>query len=187
MSKKLPWGQADSRQQKTIALAWREVRLNRPDDMEIAAERANRGDAAGHTAGLYAFEGKRCGLAEHHILYLGQGGTAGRGLGDRMWESAQSFIELRNKPWYFYDFRDLVVRFAHMESELVDEIEALQIMAHAPPYNAQGVRGWARGSEDYVVINAGLKGELMPVLSTLYFRDGIWNVPPLDYEPARAS
>lgn len=180
MTAKLPWGVAENRKQMSLALAWREVRLHKPRDIEVARKRANEPDSSGHRAGIYAFEGHRSGLGERHVLYIGQGGTGGKALGNRIVESAATFMEQRTTPWYFYDFSDLVVRFTHMDPNLVDAVEALQILAHSPPYNAQMVRGWARGAEDYVVINAGAKGRLMPVLSTLYYRDQIWNIPPLD-------
>lgn len=58
------------------------------------------------------------------------------------------------------DVWDLTVRWARLSGNLLDEVERLLIMSHAPPFNSQGVRrGESKANEfDLVVMNAGRRG-----------------------------
>lgn len=182
----LTWAKAvDYPDCRVVTLWWQEVKLTEPEDIGKAIALANAVTDIPRT-GLYAFEGFRDGAPGREILYIGQcganggveDGTSKQPLGDRL---AQSFRKLsygKGPTYFFSDVWDITVRFAHLDPAHIRGIEAVLVHAHAPPFNAQHVRGVVLQNDNYLVLNAGRKGTLLPVAASLYYRTDCWLDPP---------
>lgn len=167
-----------------VALWWQSVKINEPADIKKAAKLANAAQT-GPTTGLYAFEGRRDGMAAPGILYIGQSGAddedgdPGQPLGARLTQSfAKLSYKARGRSYLFSDVWDVTVRFAHLARQHVRLIESLLVHAHAPPFNAQHVRRALNPAQDYLVLNAGDKGGLLPMAASIYYRADCWPAPP---------
>lgn len=132
-------------------------------------------------AGVYAFEGRQDAHPERGILYIGQSQGAGEvssgtPLRTRVVQSVGKFVAARVERRLFADCHDVVLRWARIDGGTVeiDEVESLLIRAHCPPFNAQEVRTPYRGPCDVVVMNAGVKGRLLPVVAAAYHADAPW-------------
>ncbi len=133
-------------------------------------------------SGVYAFEGRQDAHPERGILYIGQSQGSGdepsdAALPKRVLQSVKKFVAAPRERRIFGDCHDVVLRWARVEggSKAIDEVESLLIRAHCPAFNAQEVRGYYRtGNPDLVVMSAGAKGRLLPVVAAAYHAKEPW-------------
>jgi hypothetical protein len=123
--------------------------------------------------GLYAITGRHDAHAGGGMLYIGQATT----LAARVLQSAEGhLLEIHHgKDVRMYaDVWDLTVRWARLDAHLLDAVERLLIMSHVPPFNAQLVSQQIRcegppdAERDLVVMSAGRKGPLLPIVAGAY-------------------
>lgn len=127
--------------------------------------------------GVYVFEGRQDSHPERGILYVGQASSAklnDEALAARVKKSVGRFVDGRR---LFADNYDIVLRWASVAKEhedLIDRIESMLIRSHCPGFNAQEVRGYYEGASNLLLMNAGAKGRLLPVVAGAYFAKGPW-------------
>jgi hypothetical protein len=166
---KFVYGAAVDFTAKCIALEWR-ARKVEPDDRGcVKVEKLFSGIKG---KGVYMFEGRQDVHGAGTVLYIGQTKrTSSLPLRDRMTESFGLFQE---DGVIFSDCSDLVIHWAAVSDvEYIDEIERALITSHAPPFNSTLVRRWYEG-RNLLVVNAGAKGGLLPVVATAYHAKDGW-------------
>ena len=168
-----PWGELVERPTRAVALDWHTADIEEPG---LDARIKSIGKK-----GVYAFEGCHDAHPFGTILYVGQSG-AGKDLGGQLstripnslgkigrWKSGQD-RRLHSDVW------NVVVRWAEVkDTATITGIEAMLICAHSPPFNAQFAR--VQLHQDYqhwMVMNAGRKGRLLPVIYGGYLIDNLW-------------
>lgn len=187
---------------QSISLWWYSLPV--PESAQLAAtmDELASGPAAVALgkAGVYVFEGCHDTRPNGGVLYIGQVGSkeegASRGAGkaevrsrtirQRAAESFRRFAWVskageRQDPdpeiGLYADVWNLKMRWAEVASDCVEDVEALLIRAHAPSFNAQNVRSPLTAGRvmDLLVMNAGVKGMLLPVVAGKYFDRVFWN------------
>lgn len=174
----LQWGRAVPAVMRCVALEWHSVPIHTVDG---AVSHAEMLESVGEHCGVYAFEGKHDAFPGGAILYVGLArgkGTSDRNapLRKRIPDTFKRFAYRdtpRGQQRAFADCWDLVFHWAKADPGLIDDVESVLIRAHAPPFNAQEVRG-ELDFTDLVVLNAGAKGRLIPVVSSLWHASDAW-------------
>lgn len=157
---------------RCLALDWK--------SMPIAELPQKRTDETLAVRGLYAFDGRHDAHANGCILYLGESGhrdDSARTIGQRAFESFKRFAWDTNKASLFSDVWDVTLRWASIDaSEDVRVAEQVLIAAHAPPFNNHHVRqGLPPDHHDFIVLNAGQKGRLLPVVVGAHYCAECWS------------
>lgn len=169
---KFVFGEVVGRACRVVALDWHSRLLTDGiDDNELPE--------VARSPGLYAFEGCHDASPSGAILYIGQSGHRNaRSLSKRLPESlgrvwrrcSDGKMRLHSDVW------DVTVRWATiLDQGLIAPVERLLIAAHSPSFNKQHTRENAkREDHDLLVLNAGKKGRLMPVVFGAYLTDEGW-------------
>jgi hypothetical protein len=173
---------------RRVALWWRSATIH-DDPSGEELQRVEPGP------GVYAIEGFHDGGMGPGILYIGSSGvrSANRTLLERLGESMNRVWWKENNRYHlFSDVWNVRVRWATIKPEagedqktatdanlLIDQVEKLLIVAHAPPFNSQGVRT-ATFDElgSLMVLNGGQKGPLLPVIYGSYYCPDEWPASP---------
>ncbi|AUX42246.1 uncharacterized protein SOCE26_036750 [Sorangium cellulosum] len=152
--------------------------------MQHALDEGSRTAIGG--AGVYCIEGRQDARPEGGILYIGlangrredgelESGTPGQPVHER---ASQSLAKVRwsagGVRGFFADVWDLKLRWASVDVADVAEVEQNLIHAHAPSFNRQHVRSELNLQKGRVILNAGDKGRLLPVVCSLYFDGPFW-------------
>jgi hypothetical protein len=175
---------------EAVCLWWYSLSL--PDSGIMNLDTVNGNAANGlNGPGVYVFEGSHDSRPEGGIIYIGQVGrgegphpTHERDLRTRASESWKRFTwstktgkGRSNEMGLYADVWRLTLRWAYVATDVIDDVEALLLRAHAPSFNAQEVRSELRScrATELVVMNAGAKGRLLPVVAGKYFDEAFWN------------
>lgn len=159
------WGASYEYSARMHLLWWSSVPLTDSSSLEEL-----RSEVAGVGSGVYCIEGSHDARREPGPLYIGRTkedflgrlriarGSLGHFFftsptGDEVLQTADSW--------------NLVVRWAPVSEADVADVESLLIRFHKPNYNHHGLTGFDR--KNLIVINAGSKGTLIPVLASQYF------------------
>lgn len=168
----LKYGEPVPARAEYLALNWRARRVEPDERGHVDVERLFSGIEG---KGVYCFEGRHDAHPQGAVLYLGQAARdCDAPLRGRM---RQSFGLFQERDILYSDIQDLVVRWAVVAPDAetyIDDIESVLIVAHAPPFNAQEVRRWYTGRPGLVVLNAGAKGRLHPVVAAIYHCEQGW-------------
>ena len=82
-----------------------------------------------------------------------------------LWREKNGPLRLYSNVW------GLTLRWAKVRAELVRDVEAVLIAAHAPAFNSQLIgKAVKEARADLLVLNGGVKGHLTPVAFGGYFR-----------------
>jgi hypothetical protein len=93
----------------------------------------------------------------------------GQDLATRLAQSLSRFFWLQQRHVYS-DVWDVVVRWAPLDPRLVQAVEGILLVAHAPPFSTQLVRtAVPERDADIVVLNTGNKGTLLPCVAGAYY------------------
>ncbi len=134
--------------------------------------------------GVYAITGRHDALSGKSVLYIGEAGRPSkrkskqkRNLAERVLVSVEDHLRgvaPGADPELYSDVWDITVRWAKVRRDLVDGVEELLIMMHSPPFNSLKVRRADLNPRyrDLVVMNAGRKGPILPIVAGHYF--GHW-------------
>jgi hypothetical protein len=160
---------AVSSQARFVALWWDERPIPQQHEMRLGTILGDLPDSSG----VYAITGRHDAHSGGGVLYIGQASR----LRTRVLRSAECrLLEINDNDEVRMcaDVWDLTIRWARLSDELLDSVERLLIMSHMPPFNSQQVsdsvrREGPRESEvDLVVMNAGRKGPLLPIVAGQY-------------------
>lgn len=154
-----------------VALWWDARALPERHDIDLATEL--RG--VPKTSGVYAVTGRHDAHSGQAVLYIGRATD----LSTRIVASVRDSLSeehANDQRTLFSDVWDLTVRWAKLAPHLTDGVERLLIMSHSPPFNSQIVRRAAPtvAEHDLVVMNAGRKGPLLPIVAGA-FQAGGWH------------
>jgi len=171
----LAFGRGVSRSSTVVALEWQRAPIDWHDAIGSLLK-----DVPSDRSGVYAIEGSQDACTASHILYIGAAGVgqSERSLRARISESLRRFVRetgLSSEPIEWSDTWNLVLRWAPLENDLVTPVERLLIRAHLPQGNSQEIVNRSLTIDhELVVLNAGRKGPLLPVVASYYFwtRDG---------------
>jgi hypothetical protein len=151
-----------------LALDWRARKVEPDERGHVDVKRLfSRIDGKG----VYCFEGRHDAHPQGAVLYVGQAARDTDALGARM---PRSFGLFQDRGVLYSDVQDLVIRWAPVAPDYIDDVESLLLVAHAPPFNAQEVRRWYSGRSNLVVLNAGAKGRLHPSVAAIYHCEHGW-------------
>lgn len=148
-----------------MALWWNAKQV--PDQHDVRLRVLLR--AIPKSSGVYAVTGRHDAHSGQAVLYIGQAGN----LHSRVPHSlSDSLSELHafDQRTLTSDVWDLTIRWARLARTLLDPVEKLLIMSHSPPFNSQAVRRRPPPAKDhpYVVMSAGRKGPLLPIVAGAY-------------------
>jgi hypothetical protein len=124
-------------------------------------------------SGVYAIEGCHDASPNGGILYIGRAGV----LRERLAKSLESVWRVGEdgKMRLHSDVWSIVLRWAVVRSDLLESVEGLLITAHSPNFNSQSARRQAdKQWKNMLVLNAGQKGRLLPVVYGAYLHDDFW-------------
>lgn len=168
----LKYGEPVSLKADCVALEWRARRVVPDERGHVDVERLFSGIEG---KGIYCFEGRHDAHPQGAVLYVGQARRdTDEPLKSRM---RQSFGLFQERGELYSDVQDIVFRWAPVAETAqgyIDALESVLIVAHAPPFNAQEVRRWYTGRPNLVVLNAGVKGRLHPVVAAIYHCEKFW-------------
>lgn len=168
----LAFGRGVSRTATVVALEWHRAPIDWHDAIGSLLK-----DVPSDRSGVYAIEGCQDACSTSHILYIGAAGVgeSERSLRGRVAESLKRFVRetrVSSEPVEWSDTWNLVLRWAPLENNLVTPVERLLIRAHMPQGNSQEIVNRSLTMDhELVVLNAGRKGPLLPVVASYYF----WN------------
>jgi hypothetical protein len=134
-------------------------------------------DGVPQSSGVYAISGRHDASSGQSILYIGKANDLSTRIVASVHESL-SEVHAKGQRTLFSDVWDLTVRWARASEELITAVESLLIMSHSPLFNSQGVRRTVATSaeHDLVIMNAGRKGPLLPVVAGAYQAEGWHNL-----------
>lgn len=160
------------RRARFVALWWDSLALSDRHDVDLPGELARVPKASG----VYAVTGRH---DAHHgpgVLYIGKGKDLPRRIVTSVKKSL-SEEHASGQRLLFSDVWDLTVRWARVESFLLHSVERLLIMSHSPLFNSQIVRRVkpTDAEHDLVLMNAGRKGPILPIIAGAYQADGWQN------------
>jgi hypothetical protein len=165
----LTYGAATRRTMRCVTLEWEAVPL-RPDRLPRGLPRA---------PGLYSFQGSHDAKPLFGVLYIGQAENLRERVRTILCE--RFYWQDRKEMGLYSDIWQPELRFARLARELLTEVEALLIAAHAPSFNNLHVRTtrkwYERKFPDLVVLNGGAKGALLPATCGLYYVSEQWPTP----------
>jgi hypothetical protein len=124
-------------------------------------------------SGVYAITGRHDAHRGDGVLYVGQATH----LDTRVLRSAEGRlleIHANGDVRMCADIWDLTIRWARLSAGLLSAVERLLIVSHVPPFNSQQVseivrrRGPSEAERDLVVMSAGRKGPLLPIVAGAY-------------------
>lgn len=124
-------------------------------------------------SGVYAVTGHHDAHHAEGLLYFGKA----KNLSERVPDSIRDCLSEKHasgQELLFSDIWDLTIRWARLEVTLLADVEELEIMSHSPLFNSQGVRRkTAQATQlDLIIMNAGRKGPLLPILAGAYQAPG---------------
>jgi hypothetical protein len=179
---------------RAICLWWNSVEIpERKDLRTVLQDIKNSGRDDGRALGepgVYAFEGSHDSRPHGGILYIGQvgadcetnGAKPSRTIEVRAGESFSRFAWTEKAKrgaepdaGLFADVWNLRLRWASVATDCIAGVERLLIVGHAPSFNSKHVRSTlSEEAGNLVVMNAGAKGMLLPVLAGKYFDASFW-------------
>ena len=182
---KVTLGDAVVKQARFVALWWDSRVI--PDRHNVALSQEL--SEVPHSSGVYAVTGRHDARSGQGVLYVGRADD----LPTRIVTSVQDSLSEQHangQRTLFSDVWDLTVRWARVSTALLTSIERLLIMSHSPPFNSQLVRRVKPTDveHDLIVMNAGRKGPILPVIAGAYQADGWENsagpIDPVHHELA---
>jgi hypothetical protein len=158
-------GQAVPFQTRLVALWWDAHSIPERDNVDFPTELAR----VPKEPGVYAVTGRHEAGSSPGVLYIGQATNLSTRMPTSAYESL-SEVHANGQRLLCSDVWDLTVRWARLSADLLDGVERLLIMSHSPPFNSQGVRRGEPPPEEYdlVVMNAGRKGPVFPIVAGAY-------------------
>jgi hypothetical protein len=158
-------GDAVTQMARFVALWWDSRAIPDRDDVNLAHELSD----VPRSSGVYAVIGRHDAHSGQAVLYVGKGID----LQNRIVASVRESLSeehANGQRALFSDVWDLTIRWARVAPPLLDSVERLLIMSHSPPFNSQGVRRAeiTEAENDLVVMNAGRKGPLLPIVAGAY-------------------
>jgi hypothetical protein len=164
----LSFGSATRLAARFVTLNWQEVELPRdalPQDLP-------------KTSGLYSYQGCHDANGAFGVLYIGQAKNLAQRLRNSLVE--RLYWEDGTARGQYSDVWHTELRIAPLEASLMDEVEALLIAAHSPPFNNQHVRSLLKRYEkpfaSLVVLNGGRKGPLLSTACGLHYLPKAWPI-----------
>jgi hypothetical protein len=153
---------------RVIALWWDAKRV--PDRYDVDLKDLLR-KVVPTSAGVYAITGRHDAHSGPAVLYIGEA-DQGKGLRRRIPESVSDHLSEKHPggETLFSDVWDLTIRWARVDDDLVLTTQSLLVISHSPPFNSQSVRRRPPTADElpYIVMNAGRKGPLLPIVAGAY-------------------
>lgn len=159
-------GQSVSHAARFVALWWHAHAIPERHEVDFGAELLNIVPSG---SGVYAATGRHDTKPGGGVLYIGMASD----LATRVPTSIAETLGEKHANgdiMLFSDVWDLTVRWAEVSEQVRASVERILIMSHSPPFNGQWVRRQFATKEehDLVVMNAGRKGPLLPIVAGAY-------------------